>query len=349
MSYAIEITERETKTAHDTRSLPFGKTPTDHMFIAAYRDGNWQQATIQPFQELTLSPFALCLHYGQTVFEGMKAFKMHDGSSNIFRIEKHYQRFLKSLARMCMPAVPFDLFKAGMCELVKLDRNWVPADSDGSLYLRPFMIADEARMGVKIADEYLFMVVATPAYQYYAEPLHVKVETNFARAAEGGTGFAKCGGNYGAAFYPTQLAREEGFDQVIWTDAHTHQYIEESGTMNLMFVIDGQLHTPALSGTILDGVTRDSLLTIAKERGITIVEGPLRVTDITDALNAGKRVEAFGAGTAAVVAPIASINVAGQSYNCYIGDDAVMHTLKNDLYNIRTGNAADTHGWNTIV
>ena len=349
MEYSIEITTLAEKSVPDTRSIPFGKVPTGHMFVAEYNHGVWENARITPFADLIMSPLALCLHYGQTVFEGMKAFATEDGSINIFRMDKHYDRFCKSLDRMCMPSVPKDLFNEAMFQLVGLDAGWVPDGEDGSLYIRPFMIATEGRIGVKISDEYLFMIVCSPAFQYYANPLKIKVETHFSRVAQGGTGEAKCGGNYGGSFYPTQLAREEGFDQVLWTDAATHEYIEESGTMNAMFFFDNTLITPSLSGTILDGVTRDSLLTIAREKGLNVQERHVSVKELTAAFEAGKRVEAFGAGTAAVIAPIESITIGEKTYQCYLGTDAVMFTLKADLAAIRKGSAPDIHNWNNII
>ena len=349
MEHKISITPHSERTVTDTKTIPFGKVPTEHMFIAEYKDGAWHNARITPFQDLVLSPMALCLHYGQTVFEGMKAFMMDDGRINIFRMDKHYDRFCKSLARMCMPAVPKNLFTEAMHQLVQLDASWVPKEDDGALYIRPFMIATEERIGVKIADEYLFMIVCAQAYQYYAEPLNVKVETKYARAADGGTGEAKCGGNYGGAFYPTQLAKEEGFDQVLWTDAKSHLFIEESGTMNAMFYVDGKLLTPALTGSILDGVTRNSLIAIAHDKHITIEERPVSIAELKAAFEAGKRVEAFGAGTAAVIAPIKAITIEGRKYDCYTGADAMMYELKNELYNLRKGITADTHNWNYIL
>lgn len=346
---SITITPHTGTGVVDTRSIPFGVQPTAHMFTARYADGQWQDARIAPFSPLTMSPLALCLHYGQTVFEGMKAFYMNDGRINIFRPRKHYERFCKSLKRMCMPEVPEALFMEALHQLVQLDAEWVPNDADSALYIRPFMIATEERLGVKISDEYLFMIVCTPSYQYYSKPLRVKIETGFARAAEGGTGETKCGGNYGAAYYPTQLAKEAGFDQVVWTDSKTHEFIEESGTMNLMFVIDDTLLTPPLSGTILDGVTRDSLLTIAKEHGIVTNEQPVRWRDLQAALENGKRVEAFGAGTAAVVAPIEAIAIGNDIYPCYTGPDALMYKLQQMLLDVRKGAAPDTHAWNYII
>ena len=349
MEHTISIKSQAERKVTDTKSLPFGKIPTEHMFIAEYKNGEWHNAQVVPFHDLTLSPLALCLHYGQTVFEGMKAFVMEDGHINIFRMEKHYERFIKSLSRMCMPAVPQKLFTNAIHQLVQLDGDWVPREADGSLYIRPFMIATEDRIGVKVSEEYLFMVVCSPAFQYYAKPLKVKVETNFVRAADGGTGNAKCGGNYGGAFYPTQLAREAGYDQVLWTDSVHNEFIEESGTMNAMFFIDNVLVTPQLSGTILDGVTRDSLLTIAAAKGITVEERQISYEELIRAFEAGKRVEAFGAGTAAVVAPIEIIAIGHKEYKCYIEPDAMMYQLQKELFNIRKGVTADTNKWNYII
>ena len=349
MEHTISIKSQAERKVTDTKSLPFGKIPTEHMFIAEYKNGEWQNAQVVPFHDLTLSPLALCLHYGQTVFEGMKAFMMEDGHINVFRMDKHYDRFTKSLHRMCMPPVPKKLFTDAIHQLVKLDSDWVPREADGSLYIRPFMIATEDRIGVKVSDEYMFMVVCSPAFQYYAKPLKVKIETTYVRAADGGTGNAKCGGNYGGAFYPTQLAREAGYDQVLWTDSVHNEFIEESGTMNAMFFIDNVLITPQLSGTILDGVTRDSLLTIARAKGINVEERQISYNELIDAFEAGKHVEAFGAGTAAVVAPIEIIAIGHKEYKCYIEPDAMMYQLQKELFNIRKGIIADTNKWNYII
>jgi len=349
MEHTISITTQADRKVTDTKSVPFGKVPTEHMFIAEYKNGEWGHAQVVPFHDLTLSPLALCLHYGQTVFEGMKAFAMEDGKINIFRMDKHYERFTKSLQRMCMPAVPKKLFKDAMHQLVQLDADWVPHDADGSLYIRPFMIATEDRIGVKASDEYLFMIVCCPAFQYYTQPLKVKVETTYVRAADGGTGATKCGGNYGGALYPTQLAKEAGYDQVLWTDSKNHEFIEESGTMNAMFFIDNTLVTPALSGTILDGVTRDSLLTLAREKGIVVEERQIGCKELLKAFRDGKKVEAFGAGTAAVVAPISVISIEGNDYKCYTGDDAMMYQLQKELLGIRKGTAPDKHNWNYVI
>ncbi|HEU4471430.1 MAG TPA: branched-chain amino acid aminotransferase [Flavisolibacter sp.] len=324
--------------------LSFGSTAADHMFTCTYGNGAWQEPSIIPFQQLSLSPFTLALHYGQSVFEGMKAFRMEDGSIGIFRIDRHWERLNRSLHRMCMPPVPEALFRAALHELISLDRNWVPA-SPGSLYIRPLVFASEARLGVKVSDQYEFIIVCSPVPPLYPDPISVKVEKNFTRAASGGTGYAKCAGNYGGAFYPTQQAREEGFDQVIWTD-ESHQYFEESGTMNLMFVIGGRLVTPPLSDTILDGVTRRSLIQLAMDAGIAVEERPVHVEEVREALTAGSLTEAFGAGTAAVVAPICRIGIDGISYSLppYTAE-SISEKLRVEFEAIRTGRLADRHGW----
>lgn len=346
VSFPVRRTAQSRRSQLDFDRLVFGKEPTDHLFISEFADGNWQNPRIEPFHDLRLSPFALALHYGQTVFEGMKAFRMNDGRVAVFRPDKHSERFNRSLDRMCMPEVSYDLFLQALHELLDLEQEWVPDQPEAALYIRPFMFASEARLGVKVADEYVFMIVATPVAQYYAKPLRLKVELEYVRAAEGGTGFAKCGGNYGAAFYPAQKARAEGFDQVLWTDSHRHEFIEESGTMNVMFVIDDTLVTPPLTSTILDGVTRDSILALARQRGMATEERPVSRRELETALRSGKRVEVFGAGTAAVVAPVEWIQIGAEGYACYTGADAVMFTFKQELQEIRTGARPDTFGWN---
>lgn len=349
MEHTISITTQAERKVTDTKSFPFGKIPTEHMFMAEYKNGEWHNAQVVPFHDLTLSPLALCFHYGQTVFEGMKAFAMNDGRINVFRIEKHYERFTKSLYRMCMPHVPKKLFTDAIKQLVKIDADWVPRDNDGALYIRPFMIASEARIGIKASEEYLFMIVCSPASLYYSKPLKVKVETTYVRAAEGGTGITKCGGNYGGALFPTHLAQQAGYDQVLWTDAHRHEFIEESGTMNAMFFIDGVLITPELSGTILDGVTRNSILTLARDKGMKVEERQISYHELVKAFESGKRVEAFGAGTAAVVAPIEIIGIGHKDYKCYIEPDAMMYQLQKELHDIRKGIIPDIYQWNDII
>jgi len=344
------MSESTTVTAANHASTStFGKQPTDHMFIAEYKNGAWSKGSLKSFQKLLMSPFALCFHYGQTIFEGMKAFETKDGKINIFRPDKHFERINISLERMCMPELPKELFMTGITSVVNADKKWFEKDEDHALYIRPLVIASEEKLGVKVSDEYLFIVMCSPAGKYFVNPVKVKVESTFTRACEGGTGFAKCGGNYGAAFYPTHLARLQGFDQVIWTDGLTHEYIEESGAMNLMFIVDGKIITPALSGTILDGITRDSILNLAKKKGIAVEERRISLTELTGWFDSGKKVEAYGAGTAAVIAPIELIDIAGKKYSPYMEKDALMFELKRELNDIKYGAKKDEWGWNYIL
>jgi branched-chain amino acid aminotransferase len=334
----------------DWDNLEFGKYFTDHMLICDFTDGQWEEPRIIPFGDFRLSPVALALHYGQTIFEGMKAFKMVDGSINIFRPDKHYDRMVLSSERMCMPVVPREVFIEGLRQLVALDRNWIPGEEGSALYLRPFMIATEARLRVKVSESYRFAIVATPTGRYFEQPLKVKVERDFVRAPRGGTGYAKCGGNYGASMYPTQKAKEEGYDQVLWTDSSTHRFIEESGAMNAFFVLDGTLITPPLSDSILDGVTRDSLLRLAHREGIPVTERPVDVEELKEAFKIGSITEAFGAGTAAVISPIGVIGIDGKNYALPAFDKASIGArLKSALDNIRYGRDTDPDEWNFIV
>lgn len=334
----------------DWKTLFFGKHMSDHMFICTYKNGEWREPQILPFQNLSLSPTTLALHYAQSVFEGMKAFRMNDGRVNIFRLDKHHERLNKSLHRMCMPAIPYDLFATALCRLVEVDKDWVPAGENAALYIRPLVFASEGHFGVKVADEYTFVVMTAPVSILYQRPVKVKVEREYIRAAKGGTGAAKCAGNYGGALYATQKAKEEGFDNVLWMDAFEHKYIEESGTMNLFFVIGNTLITPPLSDTILDGVTRDALLHLAKDMDIKTEERRLSIDEVLEAINERRTVEAFGAGTAAVTAPISAIGVDDNLY--YLpaySDVSVVTKLKRELEAIRTGRKEDVYGWNNIV
>jgi len=334
----------------DFDQLEFGKYVSDHMLICDFTNGAWQAPQILPYTNLSMSPSTLALHYGQTVFEGMKAFRMDDGRINIFRMERHYERFCRSLERMCMQVLPKEIFVEGLLQLVELDKAWVPSRAGDALYLRPFMIASEARFGVKISDEYRFVIFTGPVPSLYSQPIKVKVETNYIRAARGGTGFAKCGGNYGGAYYPTRQARLEGYDQVLWTDGKENKYIEESGMMNVLFVINDTLVTPPLSDSILDGITRDSLLTLARDMGYKTEERPVAITELEKAFKDGEITEAFGAGTAAVVAPIQVININGTDFRLpEYGPEKLLFKLKRKLEQMRAGLEADVHEWNFIV
>lgn len=346
----VERTEKSRIRETDFNNLEFGKYISDHMLIAAYKKGQWQAMKIVPFGEIPMTPAILSLHYGQTVFEGLKAFRNDNGDLSVFRMAKHSARLNKSLERMCMPQISEEMFSQGIHALLEVDRQWAPTSEGASLYIRPLVFATESRFGVKISDEYLFVIMTSPVGPYFSKPLRLKIEDTFVRAAEGGAGYAKCAGNYGGAFYPTQLAREQGFDQVLWTDAREHKYIDEAGVMNVMFVISGKLVTPKLTSSILDGVTRDSILQLAPLLGMETEERKVSVEEIVEAIDDGSLTEAFGAGTAAVVSPIASITVKGVDYHLpEPTSSSFQQRVKQKLTGIRMGTEPDTFGWNYII
>src|ERR1700722_17751460 len=335
----------------DWDDLQMGRYVSDHMLVCDYTEGKWQEAAIMPYGPFSLLPTSLVFHYGQTIFEGMKAFRTADGRVQIFRLHKHYERLVRTAERLCMPVVSPELFREGLRRLVELEQGWVPAQDGGALYLRPFQIATDTKLRVKVSESYKFAVVCSPTGSYFSRPLRVKVERNFVRAAKGGTGYAKCGGNYGGALYPTELAKQEGYDQVLWTDGRDHEYIEESGMMNVFFVIGDVLVTPPLTDSILDGVTRDSLLVLARDAGMRVEERQGRVTALEEGLATGLVKEAFGAGTAAVITPIREIGIDGRDYVLAVGGERGSHgyTLKQALDAIRYGRSADVYGWNYFV
>jgi len=354
MELMTEIKIRETSRSRihevDFAHLEFGKFISDHMLVCDYYDDGWHEPQIVPFANLSLSPATLAFHYGQTVFEGMKAFHMQDGHINIFRMDKHYERFVRSLERMCMAVPPKEIFVEGLKQLVNLDKNWIPGQDDCALYIRPLVIATEKFLGVKVSNEYRFIVFSSPVPSVYSKPIKLKVETEYIRAARGGTGFTKCGGNYGGAFYPTHLARQQGYDQVLWTDAAQNKFIEESGMMNIMFVIGDTLITPPLSDTILDGITRSSLLTLAHDLGIKTEDRPISVDELESSFLNNTIAEAFGVGTAAVIAPVETININETDYHLPgYSHENVSDKLKQKLERIRTGREDDIHNWNCII
>lgn len=345
-----ERTKKSRLSAVDFSNLGFGTYISDHMVVADYKKGEWQEPKIVPYGDMMMSPAMLALHYGQSVFEGMKAFKNKSGQITIFRPQRHLQRFNKSLERMCMPALNEEFFINSLTSLIEVDADWIPTAEGSSLYIRPFMFANEARLGVKISEEYRFIILTGPVAPYFTKPVKIKVEQEFVRAAEGGTGFAKCAGNYGGAFYPTMLAQKQGFDQVFWTDAKEHKYIEESGAMNVMFVMNGKLITPKLVSSLLDGVTRDSILTLASSLGIEKEERRVSIADLEEGFKNGTLTEAFGVGTAAVVSPIASISIHGKNYELpTVGPESFQLRAKKKLSDIRMGTEPDVHGWNYSV
>jgi len=349
-SLPVQLNTASTLQQVDFTHLEFGKHMADHMMVARYAGNEWSNAGIVPYGPITLQPTALALHYGQSVFEGMKAHRMADGNISIFRIAKHYERLVRTLDRMCMPVLPYELFEEGLKQLIATDHRWVPGADGSSLYIRPLVFATEGRFGVKISDEYMFIIMTGPVPPFYPRPLKVKVEDRYSRSARGGTGAAKCAGNYGGAFYATRLAQQQGFDQVLWTDLSPELHIEESGTMNVFFVIGGKLVTPPLSETILEGVTRDSILALCRQDNITVEERSISAGELIDAHSNGLLQEAFGSGTAAVTAPIAAIGVKGQLLELPdLGGQSLSHKLQRRMAEIKRGLVPDTFGWNTVI
>ncbi|XOV93005.1 MAG: branched-chain amino acid aminotransferase [Bacteroidota bacterium] len=346
MDIRIERNKKSRLHEVDMVNPVFGKVYSDHMFIADYANGEWKDLRIVPYGDLQISPANTTLHYASTIFEGLKAYKDGNGDILVFRPDANAKRMIKSAERMCMPPVPESLFMQSMTELLKLDSNWVPNAPGTSLYIRPFQLAMDPYIGIKPSQTYSFFIITGPVGAYYSEPVKVKVEKHYTRAAAGGTGFAKTGGNYAAALYPAVKAQEEGFDQLIWTDAKEHEYVEESGTMNLMFVIDDVLVTAPAGDTILNGITRDSILTLARDEGMKVEERRISIKEIVKAIEQGKLQEAFGAGTAATVAQIKMIHNEGIDYELppVEGRKYSNHFL--DLLNkIRYGEMEDKHGW----
>ncbi|MCC8425191.1 branched-chain amino acid aminotransferase [Mucilaginibacter sp. UR6-11] len=348
----IKITNtRKSRLAEtDFSNLVFGRTFSDHMLVADYADGEWKNFEILPYGEITVSPGISALHYGQSFFEGIKAYKHADGKVSIFRPEKNAKRFNKSAERLCMPTIPEDVFLQSLAAIVDIDRDWIPAAPGHSLYIRPFMFATDQYLGVAPSKTYKYMVLLCPVGPYFTKPLRVKIETHYTRSAEGGMGFAKSSGNYGGSMYPAKKATEEGFDQLIWTDAKEHKYIEEMGAANAMFVLDGKLITPLAQDTILEGVTRDTVITLAKDWGFPVEERKVSVAEIIEGAKNGKLTDAFGAGTAATIAPVGSISYNGEEYTLIDPSqrDFSQKVLKT-LDAIRYGNGPDTHGWNYFV
>lgn len=343
---AIQRTDRSRLASTDLQDIKFGRVFSDHMFVMDYADGAWKEPVIMPFADLQMSPAALVLHYSQTIFEGLKAYRAEDGSVGIFRPKDNIARMNRSAVRMCMPQIPEELFLDALTTLVGEDRNWIPEGDGAALYIRPFMFASDEYIGVKPSDGYRFIIFTCPVRGYYSEPVRVKIETTYSRAFPGGTGEAKCGGNYAGGLYPAKMGQDAGFHQLIWTDGLTHQYIEESGTMNVFFNIDGTLVTPALDGTILRGVTRDSIIRIAKDEGFPVEERRVSVEEIVTAAREKRLVSAFGAGTAATIAHIASIAHGDEVFELpAVGERKLAERIGSVLDGIRRGHLTDKYGW----
>ncbi len=327
-------------------NLPFGKFFTDHMLEADYENGEWKNAEIKPYQPLLMSPSLAALHYGQAIFEGIKAYRDASGNAYIFRPMDNFRRFNISAERMAMPSVPEEIFMEGMKQLVALDKNWIPQKEDHSLYIRPFMFSSDELIGVRPSENYKFLTILSPTGPYYNAPMRIYVEEQFVRAVPGGVGYAKAAGNYGAAMYATAQAKKKGYDQVLWTDAFEHKYVQEIGTMNVIFIIGDKAVTPDLgAGTILGGVTRDSALTLLKEAGFTVEERSLSIDEIIDAYKSGILYEVFGTGTAATISMIKELRYKDFVMSFEVDKWKTAPTIKKWLTDIREGRREDKYGW----
>jgi len=330
----------------DFDSIQFGREFSDHMFMADYTDGEWKNFEILPFQDLKFNPAFNSLHYGQSVFEGMKAHAGQDGEIVLFRPLDNFARLNRSCARLCMPGIDPEIMLDGLSQLVNIDKSWIPNTPDGSLYIRPFIFATDQYIGVAASLTYKMIIFTCPVNKYYDKAVKVKVEDVYSRASPGGVGFAKAAGNYAASLLPAQIAAKEGYDQLIWTDSHEHKYIEESGTMNLMVIIDGVIVTPPAGETILGGITRDSVLQIAKDLGYKIEERRITVDEIIEAHKAGKLTDMFGTGTAVTITHIAGFGREGVDHMLPpVSERKISLKLKEDLEAIKRGILNENHGW----
>ncbi len=334
----------------DESKLGFGKIFTDHMFVMDYTEGQgWHDARIVPYAPLVLDPAALVFHYAQECFEGMKAYRRADGGVQLFRPEKNAQRMQSTHQRLCIPEIPVEDFVQAVKALVKVDEAWVPHADGTSLYIRPFTIATEAVLGVKASAEYKFIIIASPSGAYYAEginPVRIYVEDQYVRATPGGTGYIKCGGNYAASIIASEKAHQLGFSQVLWLDGVERKYVEEVGSMNIFFKIDGQIYTAPTVGTVLPGITRMSCIELLKSWGYQVNETRLAITDIMDAAEAGKLEEVFGTGTAAVISPVGELVYEDRKAEINGGViGPVTQKLYDTLTGIQWGKLPDKHGW----
>lgn len=348
MEFPIKITKTNLSRigSIDFDSIPFGRVFSDHMFIADYDNGEWSDFRIEPYGPMLFDPTIMALHYGQAIFEGMKAFKNQDGEPILYRVEDHAVRLNRSAARMCMPDFPEDVFKAACQKLVGMDHAWIPAKVGSALYMRPFMFATDEYIGVRPSSKYRFIIFTGPVGPYYSNPVNLLASDKYARAIEGGTGEAKAAGNYAASLLPSKEANEEGFDQILWLDAKEFKYIQEVGTMNIFFVIGDKVITPATDGAILKGITRDSIIKLLRMKGYDVEERKISIDELIAASKDGSLKEVFGSGTAAVVSWVASITYKGfrmelpKPEDCKIAQEA-----KAMIQGVRSGTVKDEFNW----
>jgi len=342
---SVEKTKNSKISKVDFNNLPFGKVYTDHMFICEYSDGQWQDPKVIPYQNISLDPSSKIFHYGQSVFEGMKAYKDQEGKVWLFRPLENQKRLNISSKRLAIPELPEEIFMEGLKELLKIDRDWIPQSEGSSLYIRPFVFASGNGLHASPADKYTFIIACSPSGSYFAGKVKVLIEQTYSRSANGGVGFAKAGGNYAGQFYPTQLAVEKGFQQVIWTDDTSHEFIEEAGAMNIFVRINDTLLTAPTSDRILDGVTRKSIIDIAKDEGIDVEVRKISVKEIVEAAKNGSLKEMFGAGTAAVISPISGFGYQDQSFDIPELENSYAKLFKKRITDIQYNRSEDKFGW----
>ncbi len=350
MDLKIEKSQNLKPLFTDESKLGFGNIFTDHMLIMNYDEGKgWHSARIVPYAPLPLDPAAMVLHYAQEVFEGMKAYRTKDGSVQLFRPDENFKRLNMSNERLCIPEIDVQFCVDSLKELVKVDERWVPKSDGCSLYIRPFIFASDANLGVRAGNSYLYVVIMSPVGSYYAsglDPVKIYVEENFVRAVKGGTGAAKTGGNYASAIKAQNIAKKEGFAQVLWLDGIERKYIEEVGTMNVFFSIGDEIITPALGGSILPGITRKSSIEILKSWGLNVVERKISLEEIEKAYDDGSLKEMFGTGTAAVISPVGVLRANGREMVLNGGKiGEVSQRLYDQLTGIQWGSVEDTYGW----
>jgi branched-chain amino acid aminotransferase len=346
-SNQITVEKSSTTKIHavDFDNLAFGSVYTDHMLVSDYKNGTWSIPKVIPYQPITLDPAAKIFHYGQSIFEGMKAYKDTEGQVWLFRPKDNHARLNKSARRMAIPEIPQEYFMEGLTTLLELEKDWIPTQPGSSLYIRPFMFASGNGFHASPADEYKFMIALAPSGAYFSGKVKVLIEETYARAANGGVGYAKAGGNYAAQFYPTKLAADKGYQQVVWTDDNNHEYIEEAGAMNIFVRINDVLITAPTSDRILDGITRKSILELAEDMGIKTEVRKVKVAEVVEAAKNGSLKEMFGAGTAAVVSPISGFGYQGMDYELPELKDSYASVLKTKITDIQYNRAEDKFGW----
>lgn len=346
---SIHLTSESRVSKVDFHNLPFGKIISDHMFEIDFDGKQWVNPRISPVEKMSIHPMNMALHYGQSIFEGMKASRSKDGTPLLFRPELHAKRMNASAKRMCMPEIPEDLFVEAIHAIVGLEQEWIPKIEGSALYVRPLMFATDEMVGVKASDTYKMLVICLPVGPYYPKPIKLLVEHDYIRAAQGGVGEAKTAGNYAAALYPSKLARDKGYDQILWLDAVEHKLVQEVGTMNIFFVFKNEIVTPATSGTILKGITRASALEILRGNGHVVNERDLSIDEILTRHQAGDLVEVFGTGTAALVANVEEIKYDDVTITLSHDNWQLSTSIRDEINGMRFGTIADKRGWTVPV